>query len=250
MTVTTATARPEHRDLLHSAVGSILAVALAMVSAGVLGVNGLHLGMAYLPKVLIGYGAGAALMLLGLSRAHPYRHVGAANLTTIVRAALVALLAGLVGEHGGVEVAMTAAILAGSVTLLDGLDGWLARRFNTVSGFGARFDMETDAVFVAVLSLLAWQFGKVGAWVLLSGLMRYLFAIATMLYPRLRRPVPSSYRGKTIAVFQMIALIIVIAPVSTINIAVTVAAAALIALILSFSLDVVWLLRQPETHDR
>lgn len=250
MTVTTAAVRSEHRDLLHSAVASILAVALAMVSAGMLGVSGLHLGMAYLPKVLIAFGAGASLMLLGLSRAHPYRRVGAANHTTIVRAALVALLAGLVGEHGGVEVATTAAVLAVGVTLLDGLDGWLARRFNTVSGFGARFDMETDAVFVAVLSLLAWQFGKVGAWVLLSGLMRYLFAFAVMLWPRLRRPVPSTYRGKTIAVLQMIALIVVIAPASSTSVAVTVAAAALIALILSFSLDVVWLLRQPETHDR
>jgi phosphatidylglycerophosphate synthase len=220
-----------------------------MVSAGVLGVNGLHLGTAYLPKVLIGFGAGAALMLLGLTRSHPHRRVGAANHTTIVRAGLVALLAGLVGEHGGVEVATVAALLAASVTLLDGVDGWLARRFNTVSGFGARFDMETDAVFVAVLSLLAWQFGKVGAWVLLSGSMRYLFAAAAVLWPILRRPVPSTYRGKTIAVFQMIALIVVIAPSSSANVAVTVAAAALIALIFSFSLDVVWLLQQPETHD-
>jgi phosphatidylglycerophosphate synthase len=220
-----------------------------MLSAGVLGVNGLHLGMAYLPKILIAFSAGAALMLLGLSRAHPYQRVGLANHTTIVRAALVALLCGLVGEHGGAEVALSATVLAVGVTLLDGLDGWLARRFNTVSGFGARFDMETDAVFVAVLSLLAWQFGKVGAWVLLSGLMRYLFAIAAMLWSRLRRPVPSTYRGKTIAVFQMIALIIVIAPSSTSSVAVTVAAAALIALLFSFALDLVWLLRQPETHD-
>lgn len=220
-----------------------------MVSAGVLGVNGLHLGMAYLPKVLIGFGAGAALMLMGLARSYPYQSVGAANHATIARAALVALLAGFIGEHGGVEVAITATVLASSVTLLDGVDGWLARRFNTVSGFGARFDMETDAVFVAVLSLLAWQFGKVGAWVLLSGLMRYLFAAAALLWPLLRRPVPSSYRGKTIAVVQMIALIIVIAPATGSAVAVTVAAVALIALICSFSLDVVWLLRQPEIHD-
>jgi len=119
-----------------------------------------------------------------------------------------------------------------------------------VSGFGARFDMETDAAFVAVLSLLAWQFGKVGAWVLLSGMMRYLFAVAALLWPLLRRPLPSTYRGKTIAVFQMIALIVAIAPMSRTSFAVTVAAAALIALIFSFSLDVVWLLRQPETHVR
>ena len=85
------------------------------------------------------------------------------------------------------------------------------------SGFGARFDMETDAVFVAVLSLLAWQFGKAGAWVLLSGLMRYWFVASRAALPSAAPGTRSSYRGKTIAVFQMIALIMRIAPASTIN---------------------------------
>ena len=40
------------------------------------------------------------------------------------------------------------------------------------SGYGARFDMETDAAFILVLSILVWQHGKAGAWVLLCGLMR------------------------------------------------------------------------------
>ena len=34
------------------------------------------------------------------------------------------------------------------------------------SSFGARFDMETDAAFILILSVLVWQHGKAGAWVL------------------------------------------------------------------------------------
>ena len=37
--------------------------------------------------------------------------------------------------------------------LLDAVDGQVARRTNTVSALGARFDMETDAFLVLVLSV-------------------------------------------------------------------------------------------------
>ncbi len=240
-----AIARPEHRDLLRSALIGILTVALSMVAVGLLAVNLLHLSALYLPKVAMVFAAGALLMLLALPADHPSGRIGAANEVTIARGALVALLAGLVGEHTGAATAALAVAVAAIAMLLDGVDGWLARRSGMSSGFGARFDMETDAVFVAVLALLAWQSGKVGPWVLLSGLLRYLFGGVALLLPRLRRSVPSSYRGKTIAVLQMLALIVAIAPASSVAVAAGVAAGALLALVFSFALDVVWLLRQP-----
>ena len=64
------------------------------------------------------------------------------------------------------------------VAALDGVDGWLARRDAQASSFGARFDMETDAAFILILSVLVWQHGKAGAWVLGCGLMRYVFVAA------------------------------------------------------------------------
>ena len=70
-------------------------------------------------------------------------------------------------------VAALAMALATVVAVLDGIDGWLARRTGMASDFGARFDMETDAALIMVLALLAWQFGKAGVWVLASGLLRY-----------------------------------------------------------------------------
>src|SRR5437867_3690361 len=78
----------------------------------------------------------------------------------------------------------TAAATAGAiVTLLDGVDGWLARRTHMASTFGERFDMETDALLILVLSVLAWQYDKAGAWLVLAGLLRYLFVAAGWLLP-------------------------------------------------------------------
>ncbi len=245
MTFTTAIVRHEHRELLLGALTGILAAGLAIVSVGVLGTSLLKLSGAYLPKVLLLFATGAGMVLLALPGSHRFVRMGAANHVTLVRGALVALLAGLLGEQVSRAAAALAVVIACAAMALDGVDGWLARRSGMASAFGARFDMETDAVFVAVLALLVWQFGKAGDWVLLSGLMRYLFAALVAIFPRLRRPVPSTLRGKTIAVLQMIALIVALAPVCTPAVSEWVAALGLLALVLSFGLDVAWLLRQP-----
>jgi phosphatidylglycerophosphate synthase len=168
----------------------------------------------------------------------------------MVRGAMVALLAGLLGENTSGATAAAAVTVASIAMVLDGVDGWLARRYGTASEFGARFDMETDAVFVAVLALLVWQFGKAGSWVLLSGLMRYLFAGAVSLFPRLQRPVPSTNRARTIAVLQMIVLIVALTPRCNPAVSAWIAAVGLLALSLSFLLDVRWLLRQPVSDGR
>ena len=64
--------------------------------------------------------------------------------------------------------------------------------------------METDALLVMALSVLAWQYGKAGAWVLLCGLLRYLFVAGGWLWPWLRRPLPPSIRRQTICVVQVV----------------------------------------------
>jgi phosphatidylglycerophosphate synthase len=243
--LTTAIVRSEHRELLRGALTGMLAVALSIVAASVLGVNLLHLSAAYLPKALLLFTAGAGLVLLALPGSHRFVRMGAANQVTIVRGALVALLAALLGEHISRAIATVVVVVASAAMLLDGVDGWLARRSGTASAFGALLDMETDALFVAVLALLVWQFGKAGSWVLLSGLMRYLFGAVVAFIPRLQRPVPSTNRGKTIAVLQMIALIVALAPGCGRPASAWVAAVGLLGLVLSFALDVVWLLRQP-----
>jgi hypothetical protein len=158
--------------LLRSALICILTAALTIGAIALICAHGLGLGTAYMPKVMGVCALGALLVLRGLPPHHPFERFGPANQVTLARGALVALLAGLIGEPTGASVAWLALVMATVVAVLDGVDGWLARRTRMASAFGARFDMETDALLILVLSLLAWQYGKAGVWVLASGLLR------------------------------------------------------------------------------
>jgi phosphatidylglycerophosphate synthase len=183
-----------------------------------------------------------ALVAASLRRAHhPFPRFGAANQITAVRALIVALIAGLVGEPQRPMLA-TAAVAGGLlVTLLDSADGWAARRTGLASDFGARFDMEVDALLILVLAVLVWQYEKAGAWVLLSGLLRYLFLAAGWLIPWLRRPLPPNRRRQTICVVQIAGLLLALTPAVTMPASALVSAAALLALCYSFLVDTLWL---------
>jgi phosphatidylglycerophosphate synthase len=193
----------------------------------------------------------AAIMALVMSVAtwfvhthHPFDRLGAANQMTTVRAALAALVAGLVGEPSIASVATTAVVVAVIVVMLDGADGWLARRSAHASEFGARFDMEIDALLILALSILVWQHEKAGGWVLLSGLMRYGFVSAGWAARWLARPLPPSRRRQIVCVVQIVALCAALAPIVTVPTSTIVAAVGVLALAASFLIDVVWLWRE------
>jgi phosphatidylglycerophosphate synthase len=175
---------------------------------------------------------------------HPYKTFGGANWVTTARAALVALVAAAIGEARLPVIAAVAADLAIVATLLDGLDGWLARRSGMSSAFGARFDMEVDALLIMALAVLAWTHGKAGAWVIASGLLRYLFVAAGWIWPWMERPLEPSRRRQTVCVIQIVALIAVMLPAVTPPLSTVIAAAALAVLAASFLVDTWWLALQ------
>jgi phosphatidylglycerophosphate synthase len=175
---------------------------------------------------------------------HPYPRFGPANTVTSLRALLVAGAAGLIGEPHTTTVAWIAVWLGLGATLLDGADGWLARRSGMMSAFGARFDMEVDALLIQVLAILAWRHEKAGAWVLFSGLLRYLFVAAGWVLDWMRRPLSPTTRGKVTCIVQIGGLLIALSPIVTPPLSDLVAAAALIALAGSFVIDVNRLWRQ------
>jgi phosphatidylglycerophosphate synthase len=124
------------------------------------------------------------------------------------------------------------------------VDGALARRRNEASAFGARFDMETDALLILVLAALVWQLGKAGVWILLAGLLRYLFVAASFVLPWLGGVLPPSRRRQTVCVVQIVSLIGALVPVVTQPASAALALAGLIILIWSFTVDVAYLARQ------
>jgi phosphatidylglycerophosphate synthase len=170
--------------------------------------------------------------------------VGAANLITAGRAALVVGVAGAGFAPVSPRTAGLAVAVGTVAALLDLADGWVARRTGTATAFGARFDMEVDAALVLVLSALVWRYGLTGPWVLASGLMRYAFVALAGLWPWLARPLPPSRRRQTVCVVQIVALLVALAPVTPAALAWAVALAGLAVLTWSFAIDVVWLARQ------
>lgn len=174
----------------------------------------------------------------------PLERFGPANQVTLARVGIVALIAGFLGSAAlNTAQQWFTAIVAALALLLDGVDGWLARRHGIASVFGARFDMETDAFLILVMAILLYQVDKAGIWVLLSGLMRYLFVALGLLWPWLHQPLPPSKRRQTICVLQSIVLAVCLTPAMTPPYSVLAAALALLLLTTSFAIDVVWLAR-------
>lgn len=199
---------------------------------------------ASLVTAAIVFAAIAGVALANLRAHHPFPGIGAANQVTFVRALLAAAVAGLTAEPAEPQVAV-AAIACGAVcSVLDGVDGWLARRSGTTSAFGARFDMEVDAILILALSIIVWRQGKAGAWVLASGLLRYVFLGAGALFERLRGPLPPTNRARVICVVQVAALLVALLPGVDPPASALIAAAALAALAYSFVVDTIRLWRQ------
>lgn len=155
--------------------------------------------------------AGGAL-LLWLARRAGGPAFGAANSVTLVRAAIVSLLLASLGAAATSALGWLLVVLAIVAVALDGVDGALARGRGEQSEFGARFDMETDALLILVLAALVWQHGKAGAWILLAGLLRYLFVAAGYAWPRLGAALPPSRRRQAVCVVQVVSLIGALVP--------------------------------------
>ena len=121
---------------------------------------------AYVVKAALVFAAIALVAVRYVSERHPFRTFGPANYVTTFRAALVALAAALIGEARIDAVAWAAAGIGAATTALDAVDGWLARRTSMASAFGARYDMELDALLIMVLAVIAWQTGRrrLGLW--------------------------------------------------------------------------------------
>lgn len=214
-------------------------VALAALTAAAGAVqHAFALGAPYLMKVL-GLGIPGGLFVAVLAaRTLGARAFGAANAVTLARAAVVALLAGLVGETPSPGLGWLAAGATLAVLVLDGLDGRLARRHGTASAYGARFDMETDALLGLVLALLVLAFDKAGAFVLVAGLARYAFGALLGLTPRLDAPLAPSRRRQAVCVIQLAGLALCLVPWVARPASDVLAAAVVIAVVASFAVDV------------
>lgn len=187
----------------------------------------------------------AAVAIWKIADYHPYPAFGWPNVVTTTRTTLTCLLAGglyLAADNSDPILGWSLTGLAVISLVLDGVDGWLARKFELSSAFGARFDMEVDAILIMVLSVAAFVLGKAGVWVLACGLIRYLFVAAGFVLPWMNKPLPPSViRRKGVCVILIAALTLVLSPLVDAAVSPWVAGVALFLLIISFAIDIRWL---------
>lgn len=225
--------------LIGLVVGAGVAGAAALMPAGGFAAPGLSMAVM---AVVVALGAA------GVRRDHPHPRLGPANMVTLGRAGIAAFLAAVLALPGGI--AERPALAWGLVCLvslglaLDGVDGWLARRSGLASHFGARFDMEVDALLAALLCLMAMQAGKAGLWLLPLGFLRYAWVLAGLGLPWLTRDLPDRAGRKTACVVQIAVLTALLCPVVLPPVSVWLAGGAMAALVLSFAVDAVWLWRR------
>ncbi|MGC8119128.1 CDP-alcohol phosphatidyltransferase family protein [Marinobacter sp. VGCF2001] len=176
---------------------------------------------------------------------------GWANRATLLRSVLVLALVGWAPYLGGqaIPALWAYAILSLVALLLDGVDGKVARATGSHSTFGARFDMELDALFILGLCMAVIALDKTGSWVLALGLMRYLFLLAAGLLPWLNAPLPDSFRRKTVCVWQVVTLMVAVVPLTPALFASLTLGLALALLAWSFCVDVRWLHKRRQSHE-
>jgi phosphatidylglycerophosphate synthase len=223
--------------------GSVLAASgVVVVTAAAIAVQSrLALDVMYPARVAAIASAILALAVAGLGRWHPYPRIGAANLITGGRALVLALVAGVALAPETPASSWPLVMIAVAGASADVVDGILARRSGMASRFGARFDMEVDALLVLVLSILAWRAAGVGPWIVAAGVMRYVFVAAGSAWPWLNASLPPSRRRQAVCVAQIAALIVAVVPGLPLTAASLVSVAGLLLLGWSFAADVLWL---------
>jgi phosphatidylglycerophosphate synthase len=224
---------------LAAGLGSIglAAVASALVASGAAGPR--LTWVAGLVYVLV-----MAAVLWLVTGHHVHGSFGPANHVTAARVVLTAVVLGAVVEPPSYTLAWWVIALTAIACILDGVDGWLARRTGLHSPFGARFDTEIDALLTLALSVLVWRYEKAGPWILASGLIRYAFVAAGWFWTWLAGPLTPTRRGKVVAVLQFVGLGIALLPILDRAVSGPIAAATLGGLVWSFALDIGRLWRQ------
>jgi phosphatidylglycerophosphate synthase len=166
-------------------------------------------------------------------------HFGPPNAVTLGRLVLVSALALGAQSYDG----PTLAAIGLAVYALDGLDGWMARRWGFASDFGASFDVETDSFYVAVLGFALRARGVAGWWVLVPGFLRYAYVLSVEYFgwrgEAPRRPYARYAFSVAVVLFSLAFL-----PASAAPLAAAVATAIIVA---SFARSWWWAVREEPT---
>ena len=230
---TPSSTRSRHQLALSLGGGALVATGVSLLLVGW-----------ELPAValaVVSYGVALVLIIWLWRRGFSHPSLGVANTITVLRLGLVASLMAPLLAPSTPAVVIGVAITA---LVLDGLDGWFARRTNRESDFGARLDIEVDAGLTAVLALNALVTESVGPLVFLLVLPRYLWVLTGRLLPWLRATLPERQSRKVVTVIQTGTLIALQLPFVSGQLATGLVLVVGGLVLQSFGRDLLWLARR------
>lgn len=158
------------------------------------------------------------------------RAFGAGNMVTSLRA--LALLA--LASAFDAACAAGAAACGFGIFVLDGCDGWLARRAGKTTAFGARYDSETDASLMLLLSAGVFQLGRAGIWVSIAGLLRPVYVLVVFASRRPAAEAPRTRLGRYVFAISVVCLMLSFWPPQLERFSALLAASATLLLCYSF----------------
>lgn len=143
------------------------------------------------------------------------RLFGVANLLTLSRGALFAVVAGFVVVPQETALAWVPALAYGTGVVLDQVDGAVARTVGQETALGERLDMAFDTFGFVVAPLVAVLWGHLPIWYLSLSAARYLYRGGLAWRQYSGRPVfdsPDDGLGRYLAAVQMVFLTAALAP--------------------------------------
>lgn len=129
---------------------------------------------------------------------------GYANMLTLLRYILLLLIV----AFSGIWPLWSLGLLFSIPVLLDGLDGYLARKLNHATKFGALFDLETDSLFMTLTGMILYERHNVGAWLLPAAYMRYFYVLIIAVLQLNRIQEKRTRFGPFIAFIMFVSLIL------------------------------------------
>ncbi len=165
---------------------------------------------------------------------------GLANIVTLCRGLLYAVVAGFVFVPQGTALAWVPALCYGTGTLLDRLDGLVARTVGEETTLGESLDMAFDTFGFVAAPLVAVLWGLLPVWYLALSAARYAFLLGLSWRRFTGRPVydlPDSNLGRYLAGVQMVFVTIALVPPAPTDLVWTVAPAVLVPSLAVFARD-------------
>lgn len=199
------------------------------------------------PAVIAGLGWAGQLLYVGHHSAHATgptdkirQPLGPANLLTIARGLLYAIVAGFVVLPPGTDLKWVPVVAYGVGVLFDKLDGTVARRFDRETGLGKRLDVAFDTFGLTAAGLLAVVWGKLPPWYISVALAKYVYRTGLGLRQLRGQSVtepPESFLRRLLAVSQMIFLTVALLPIAPTDMVWSVAPFVLLPFLLLFGRD-------------